>query len=168
IPAGVFPLENISPETFTSVQKIQFLPEVSTSAIFFNNVRVIVLAGIISIFSFGSLTLILTLINAGLVSFLIAQVVQLNHNPWIFMGAFILPHGIFEIPAIIIGMAFALRIGAALISPPRGFDIGQALLLTTANFLKILIFLVVPLLLVAGYIEANITPQIVLAIYGGG
>ncbi|MCB0175791.1 MAG: stage II sporulation protein M [Anaerolineae bacterium] len=168
IPAGVFPLENISPETFTSVQKIQFLPEVSTSAIFFNNVRVIVLAGIISIFSFGSLTLILTLINAGLVSFLIAQVVQLNHNPWIFMGAFILPHGIFEIPAIIIGMAFALRIGAALISPPRGFDIGQALLLTTANFLKVLIFLVVPLLLVAGYIEANITPQIVLAIYGGG
>lgn len=166
IPPDTFGLEAISTDTFDRVQSIQFLPTISTSAIFFNNLRVIVLAGIISIFSFGSLTLILTVINAGLVSFLIAQVVQLNYNPWTFVGAFILPHGIFEIPAILIGMAFALRIGAALISPPRGLDIGQALLLTTANFIKILIFVVVPLLLLAGYIEANITPQIVLAVYG--
>ena len=62
-------------------------------------------------------------------------------------------------------MTFALRIGAALISPPKGFDIGQALLLTSANFAKILIFLVIPLLLIAAFIEANVTPQIVLAVY---
>ncbi|MCB0191458.1 MAG: stage II sporulation protein M [Anaerolineae bacterium] len=166
IPSEAFSLDNVSADTFENVQHIQFLPEISTTAIFFNNLRVIVLAGIISVFSFGSLTLILTLINAGLVSFLIAQVVQLNYNPWTFVGAFILPHGIFEIPAIIIGMTFALRIGAALISPPQGLDIGQSLLLTTANFIKILIFLIIPLLLIAGYIEANITPQIVLAVYG--
>ena len=167
IPASAFSLEDVSPETFKSVQHIRFLPEISTTAIFFNNLRVIVLGGIVSVFSFGALTLLLTLVNAGLVSFLIAQVIQLNYNPWIFMGAFILPHGIFEIPAIIIGMTFALRIGASLISPPQGLDIGQSLLLTTANFIKVLIFLIVPLLLLAGYIEANITPQIVLAVYGG-
>jgi uncharacterized membrane protein SpoIIM required for sporulation len=79
--------------------------------------------------------------------------------------AFILPHGILEIPAILLGMAFALRMGAALVSPPPGLDIGQGLLLTLANFLKVLIFVVVPLLLLAAYIEANITPQIVVALY---
>jgi uncharacterized membrane protein SpoIIM required for sporulation len=62
-------------------------------------------------------------------------------------------------------MTFALRIGAALVSPPRGLDVGQGLILTSANFVKILIFVVVPLLLIAAYIEANITPQIVMAMY---
>ena len=92
---------------------------------------------------------------------------MLGYNPWIFLATFILPHGIFEIPAVLIGMTFALRIGAALISPPAGLDVGQGFLLTVANFFKILIFLIVPLLFVAAYIEANITPQIVLFVYAG-
>jgi len=165
IPAQAFPLENLSPEAFESVQRIKFLPVISTQSIFLNNVRVMVLAGILSLFSFGALSLFLTLINMGLVSFLVTEIVQMGHNPWLFVSAFILPHGILEIPAILIGMTFALRIGAALVSPPEGLDVGQGLLLTTANFVKIMIFLVVPLLAVAAFIEANITPQIVLAIY---
>jgi uncharacterized membrane protein SpoIIM required for sporulation len=125
------------------------------------------LAALVSIFSFGALALILTLINMGLVSFIIAQIVILGYNPWLFVAAFILPHGILEIPAILLGMTFALRIGAALVSPPQGLDIGQGLILTSANFIKYLIFVGVPLLIVAAFIEANITPQIVLAVYAG-
>ena len=83
------------------------------------------------------------------------------------MAAFILPHGIVEIPAVLLGMTFALRIGAAMVSPPSGLDVGQSVMLTSANFLKILIFLIIPLLLLAAFIEANITPQIVLAVYAG-
>jgi uncharacterized membrane protein SpoIIM required for sporulation len=165
LPTGVFSLEDISAETFENMQKVQFLPEISTVGIFLNNLRVIILSGLISVFSFGALTLLLTLVNMGLVSFLVAEVVLLGYNPWLFMAAFILPHGILEIPAILIGMAAALRIGAALISPPKGLDIGQAFLLTSANFIKLLIFLVVPVLLIAAFIEANLTPQLVLAIY---
>jgi uncharacterized membrane protein SpoIIM required for sporulation/ABC-type transport system involved in multi-copper enzyme maturation permease subunit len=168
VPPEVFPLPQISADTFENVQKVQFLPEISTSAIFLNNLRVLVLAGIISVFSFGSLTLFLTLINMGLVSFLVTEIIMLGYNPWLFIAAFILPHGILEIPAILVGMAFALRMGAALVSPPKGLDIGQGLLLTSANFIKILILVVVPLLLVAAFIEANITPRIVLAVYAGG
>lgn len=166
VPPGIFSLDHVSSETFVNVKRIQLLPEISTSSIFLNNLRVLVLAGLISIFSFGSLTLLLTLINIALVSFLISQVVLLGYDPWLFVGTFVLPHGILEVPAIIIGMAFALRMGASLISPPSGLDIGQSLLLTSANFIKILVFLVIPLLLAAAYIEANITPQIVLSVYG--
>ena len=75
-------------------------------------------------------------------------------------------HGIVELPAAIIGTAFALRIGAALVSPPKGLDVGQGFLLVLANFCKIFLFLVVPLLLSAAFIEANLTPHIVLALYG--
>jgi uncharacterized membrane protein SpoIIM required for sporulation len=166
-PQEAFPLERISAQAFENVRRVQFMPEISTPSIFLNNLRVIILSGIISVFSFGALTLFLTLLNMGLVSFLIAEIVLLGYNPWLFIAVFILPHGILELPAILIGMTFALRIGAVLISPPPGFDIGQALLLTSANFIKILLFLVIPLLLIAAFIEANITPQIVLAVYAG-
>jgi uncharacterized membrane protein SpoIIM required for sporulation/ABC-type transport system involved in multi-copper enzyme maturation permease subunit len=168
IPREAFPLQQITAETFNNVQRIQLLPEISTTSIFLNNLRVMVLAGLITIFSFGSLTLLLTLVNMGLVSLLITEIVMLGYNPWLFVATFILPHGVLEIPAILIGMTFALRMGAALVSPPKGLDVGQGLLLTSANFIKILLFLVGPLLLAAAYIEANITPQIVLAVYSGG
>ncbi len=167
VPEEVFPLEEITAETFENVQQTQLLPEISTSFIFRNNLRVVILGGMVTVISFGALTLLLTLINAGLVSFLIAQVVMLGYNPWLFLSTFILPHGILEIPAVLIGMTFALRIGAALVSPPDDLDVGQGFLLTVANFVKVLIFLVIPLLFVAAYIEANITPQIVLAVYAG-
>lgn len=165
LPASLFPLNDISTKTFAEVQKFRLLPEVSTSFIFWNNVRVVTLAAIVSVFSFGSLTLFLTLINVGLVSFIITAIVMLGYDPWLFTAAFIMPHGLLEIPAILIGMTFALRIGTGLISPPARLDIGQGLLLTLANFAKISIFLVIPMLLLAAYIEANITPQIVLMVY---
>lgn len=165
IPPEAFPLQDISAETFASVQKVQLLPQINTSYIFFNNLRVTILAGVVSVFSFGVLSLLLTLVNAGLVSFLIAQIVALGYNPWLFTTTFILPHGILEIPAVLLAMTFALRIGAALISPPHDLDVGQGLILTLANFVKVMLFLIIPLLLLAAFIEANITPQIVLAVY---
>jgi uncharacterized membrane protein SpoIIM required for sporulation len=54
-----------------------------------------------------------------------------------------------------------------MVSPPNGLDIGQGLLLTMANFIKVMVFLLIPLLLLAAFIEANLTPQIVLALYAG-
>jgi uncharacterized membrane protein SpoIIM required for sporulation len=103
----------------------------------------------------------------GLVGFSVAHIVGLGFNPWLFRATCILPHGIIELPSVLIGMTFALRIGAAMVSPPDGLDIGQGLLLTLANFIKIMLFLLIPLLLLAAYIEANLTPQIVLALYAG-
>jgi uncharacterized membrane protein SpoIIM required for sporulation/ABC-type transport system involved in multi-copper enzyme maturation permease subunit len=166
VPPETFPLHNITQDTFATIQKTQLLPAINTSFIFRNNLRVVILAAIITVFSFGSLTLLLTLVNAGLVSFLIAQIVQLGYDPWLFVATFILPHGILEIPAVLLGMTFTLRMGAALVSPPDGLDVGQGWLLSLANFIKILFFLIIPLFFVAAYIEANITPQIVLAVYG--
>jgi uncharacterized membrane protein SpoIIM required for sporulation len=166
IPREAFPLDNISANTFAQVQKVQLLPEISTSFIFMNNIRVMFLAAVMSIFSFGALPLILVLVNGTLVSYLISQIVMLGYNPWLFVATFILPHGILEIPAVIIGFTFALRIGVGFISPPEGLDVGQGLLLTTANFVKVM-FLVIPVLFIAAYIEANVTPQIVLAVYAG-
>ena len=168
LPAAALPLDKISVETFSNVQRVQLLTRIDTSFIFFNNLRVVVLGGLISVFTLFVVAVFWSFINMGLVSFILAQVVLLGHNPWLFTAAFLLPHGIFEIPALLLGMAFAVRIGAGLVSPPTGLDLGQGLLLTSANFIKVLIFLVIPLLLLAAFIEANITPLVVVAAYAGG
>jgi uncharacterized membrane protein SpoIIM required for sporulation/ABC-type transport system involved in multi-copper enzyme maturation permease subunit len=166
LPAQVLPLDKITADSFQNAQhQSRFLPGLSVIHIFLNNIRVIVAAGLLSIFSFGVLALLIGLINMTLVSFLVAQVVRLGHDPWLFIATFIVPHGILEVPALLLGVTFALRIGAAFISPPKGLDVGQGFLLSMADFTKIFLFLLLPMLLVAALIEATITPQIILAVY---
>jgi uncharacterized membrane protein SpoIIM required for sporulation len=167
LPAGIIQLDALPADAFEDLPDISFLPRFSTIGIFFNNIRAIALAAVLGAFSFGALALILLMIPLALVGFFTVEVSLLGYNPLVFVLAFLLPHGIIELPAAIIGTAFALRIGAALVSPPKGLDVGQGLLLVLADFFKIFIFLVIPLLLVAAFIEANLTPKIVLALYGG-
>jgi len=58
--------------------------------------------------------------------------------------------------------------GASVVSPPKGLTVGEGLLLTLADFLKVFLFLVLPSLLIAAVLEIWVTPQIVLAVYGAG
>jgi len=165
LPPNTIQLDALPTDAFEGLPNVDFLPKFSTTGIFFNNVRALALAALLGIFSFGALTLILLMIPLALVGFFAVGVGMLGYSPWVFLAAFILPHGIVELPAAILGTAFALRIGAALVSPPAGLDVGQGFLLVLADFCKVFCLLVVPLLLFAAFIEANVTPQIVLALY---
>jgi uncharacterized membrane protein SpoIIM required for sporulation len=101
------------------------------------------------------------------VGFFAGQMAWLGYNPLAFVAAFVLPHGLFEIPAAVIATAFALRIGASVTAPREGLTVGEGLVAAIADFVKVFLFLVVPLLLIAALVEANLTPQIVLWAYGG-
>lgn len=163
---GVF---QVSPEAF---QRQAFgtgyslLPQLNTTAIFINNVRSLAFAAVLGLFSFGSLALLLLLAPMGIVGFLAGEMVGLGYNPVTFFVAFIVPHGVFELPAAVLATAFALRMGASIISPPPGVTAGANLLHAFADLVKVFLFLVIPLLLIAAFVEANITPQIALWFYG--
>jgi uncharacterized membrane protein SpoIIM required for sporulation len=94
-------------------------------------------------------------------------VAWLGYNPLLFVAAFVLPHGILEIPAAVLATAFALRIGASVTAPREGLTVGEGMVQAAADFLKVFLFAVVPLLLLAAFVEANVTPQIVLWAFGG-
>ncbi len=143
-----------------------FLPSINTEGIFWNNVRSLALAALLGVFSFGSLALLLLLAPMGIVGFFAGEVASLGQNPLTFFAAFILPHGIFELPAAVLATAFALRLGASVIAPPPGVSVGENLLHALADLVKMFIFVVLPLLLVAAWVEANLTPQVVLWFYG--
>jgi uncharacterized membrane protein SpoIIM required for sporulation len=77
------------------------------------------------------------------------------------------PHGVLESPAALLATAAGLRMGAAVLAPPKGFSLGETLLLGLADFLKLMLLLVVPLLLVAAFVETYVMPWCALWALGG-
>lgn len=168
LPPGLIDLkiDRAAFEQQISMPGLGILPRIDTLAIFGNNVRSLALGAVLGMFSFGSLGLILLLTPMAIVGFFAGAVSSLGSNPLAFFAAFILPHGILEIPAAIIAAAFGLRWGASIIAPPPGSSAGDHFIHTLADLIKIFIFVVIPLLFLAAWVEATITPQVVLWFYG--
>jgi uncharacterized membrane protein SpoIIM required for sporulation len=167
LPQGMLSLENLSPQDFESLANVAFLPSLTTGSIFLHNVQALLLAALGAVISLGALAVLMLMVSIGLVGFFAGQVLWLGYSPLAFLGAFILPHGLFEIPAAIIATAFALRLGASITAPREGLTVGEGLIAAIADFAKVFLFLVLPLLLVAAFVEANLTPLIVLWAFGG-
>jgi uncharacterized membrane protein SpoIIM required for sporulation/ABC-type transport system involved in multi-copper enzyme maturation permease subunit len=168
-PANTLEPLRIDAETFQrqlATPGYDFLPRIDTMSIFLNNVRALTLAALLGLFSFGSLALILLLAPMAMVGFFTGEIGFLGSDPLTFLTAFILPHGLVELPAAVIATAFGLRLGASIISPPPGITAGENLLRALADLTKIFLFVILPLLLIAAWVEANVTPYVVLWFYG--
>ena len=167
LPQGVLSFENLSSQDFEALSSTSLLPSLTTGGILAHNLQVLLLAAVAAVISLGVLAILMLMVPIGIVAFLAGQMAWLGYSPLTFLAVFILPHGIFEIPAAVVATAFALRIGASITAPREGLTVGEGLLAAAADFAKVFLFLVVPLLLVAAFVEANITTQIVLWAYGG-
>jgi uncharacterized membrane protein SpoIIM required for sporulation/ABC-type transport system involved in multi-copper enzyme maturation permease subunit len=129
--------------------------------IFWQNARAMLLAMVLGFLSLGILGSIPLLITMGVVGYLM-QLLNVNGmSPWLYL-AFILPHGIFEIPAIVICTASVLRAGALMSTPELNKTVGEIWIESIADWCRIMVGIVLPLLLAAALIEAWITPRIAL------
>lgn len=143
---------------------LSFMPQLNTPAIFIHNARTLLISAALGVASFGTLALLLLMVPVGVVGFLGAELAHAGTNPLLFLAAFILPHGIFEMPAAALATALALRAGATIISG-NNRELG-GLVAALADWIKVFVFVVLPLLLIAAVIEANVTPRIVVLIFG--
>jgi len=124
------------------------------------NLRVLAIATVLAIFSFGTLALILVMAPFGILGFVLAQVTAAGLGPAPFFAA-IVPHGVVEIPAIVLAGAAALRLGSVITRPPEGLTVGDAWIRTLADTVKVGLGLVLPMILVAAMLEVTVTPRIV-------
>lgn len=124
------------------------------------NARVLLAATILAVFTFGVLALILVAIPFGILGFILAQVTASSLSPLPFFMA-VIPHGIAEIPAILIAGAAALRLGSVITHPPQNMTVGEAWLRALGDTVKIGVGVVLPLLIVAGILEVTLTPRVV-------
>jgi uncharacterized membrane protein SpoIIM required for sporulation len=167
LPEGMLNLEDLPADAFRAVPDISFLPGFSVSGILLNNVRSLAVGSVLGLVSLGTLAVMLLMAPLAIVGFLGGQVLLMGYNPLLFLLAFIVPHGLVEIPAAVIATGLALRLGASLTTSPPNRTVGDNFLQALADLVKTFVFLVVPLLLVAAVIEVTITPRIVLWVYGG-
>ncbi len=168
LPAGALNFSHLTTQSFDSTAANFLLPSFTWPAVWWNNTRAVLLYFVASLFSFGSLAIALLIIPIAPIAFIGALVSNSGFNPVVFLTAFILPHGIFELPAVIIGAAAAVRVGASLINRDRTLTLGEGWWSAIVDFFKLLIFVVIPLLLIAAIFEVLVTPRIVCAVYGCG
>lgn len=155
-------LANLMERARQSPDMLRLRESFSAPFLFLNNTRAmlsILLAGLVS---FGVLGIVLYLVNIGLIGGLFGAFELLGIPPWPLFLAGVLPHGIFELPALMIGSAAVMYIGAALVTPQTGKSMGEVIIDILADWAKISIGVVIPLLAVAAAIEAYVTPAILL------
>jgi stage II sporulation protein M len=165
-------LHSVTPERLEKIESgIHQMPDltnlegsISAPFLFMNNTRAVAAIFVVGLFSFGVLGILLYMLNIGLIGGLYALIELLGLNPMPMFINGVLPHGIFEIPALMIGSALALYMGAVLVTPQTGKSMGEIIIELLADWLKIFLGVVIPLLAVAAVIEAYITPGLLLSV----
>jgi uncharacterized membrane protein SpoIIM required for sporulation len=172
--ASIFQL-HLSAEQFDEIKttfgerlaQFGFVSPLGAGWVFFTNLRALALATVLGMFSLGVLGIVLLMAPLALTGYFAGQMASLGVSPLVFLAAFILPHGIFEIPAAILEGAAILRLGACILVPPSGKTLGEGWLMALADWVKISLALVVPLLLAAALMEALVTPRVIQWVFGG-
>jgi uncharacterized membrane protein SpoIIM required for sporulation/ABC-type transport system involved in multi-copper enzyme maturation permease subunit len=137
----------------------------SAPFIFTHNVRAVGLILLAGLVSFSVLGMLVYIINLSTVGVLLGVFQLLGYSPITLTISGLLPHGIFEIPALILASAAMLRIGVVLVTPQLGRSLGEVVLELLADWAKIAVGIVVPLLLIAAVIETYVTPVLLASAF---
>jgi stage II sporulation protein M len=129
-----------------------------------HNLQAIAVLMLLGFFSFGVLGMVSYIGNMGLIGGVLGLVKALGYSPAHVALTGILPHGIFELPALILSSAAVLHIGVALVTPAPHRTLGEVLIEALADWAKVNLGLVLPLLVVAAGVEAWITPVLLLSV----
>lgn len=143
----------------TNVQSHFFL------AIVWQNTRVLLGAALLSLFTFGVGTLVVTPVTMAVLGYLFSQMMLYSNQMTEFFAA-LLPHGVIELPIIILATAVCFRHGAIVTRPPNGLTVGNALSIALGDTLKLFLGIILPGLLIAALIEAFITFRVVALVIG--
>jgi stage II sporulation protein M len=146
-------------ENLVNLDRLQ--GELPAPLLFFYNARATVVFLLMGLISFGTLGLALFLFNFVLVGGVLGAAELVGFSPLLTFLVGILPHGLFELTAVILATAAMLRVGALLVSPNIDKSIGETLLTSLADWFRVFIGLVVPLLAVAAVIEIYLTPVLI-------
>jgi len=146
---------------------LQLLAGALPTFIFFNNVRVLLLQVLLGVFTFGVIGVFIFMLPWAIVGFAAAQFGLAGESASAFLLATIVPHALFEFPAILIAAAAALRWHATVISPPPNRTLSEGFIWASADYFRLFVGVVLPLLLVAAFVESYVTPAVMLRVFGG-
>jgi uncharacterized membrane protein SpoIIM required for sporulation len=129
------------------------------------NMRVLFLATFLGIFTFGVMGVITAIVPFGALGYLLGNQSVLSLGVGA-LAAALVPHSLIAFPIMLISVAAGVRLGMIVTRPPEGEGVWDAWLRALADVFKVNIALVLPLLIVAAFVEVYITPVIVKAVLG--
>lgn len=166
LPLQSFNANHLDQGIVRGMESLHLFTASDIATVWYHNLRAIVLATLLGFFSFGVLGLIVLMVPVMLVGYLLASISMIGFSPLLLFGALVLPHGIFEIPAILLSGAAILHMGATLATPSQGETVSESWLRSFADWAKIMIGVVLPLLLAAAFMEVIVTPRVATMFLG--
>jgi stage II sporulation protein M len=120
----------------------------------------------LSVITFGVLGVLVLVFPFTFLGFFAVPLNAVGISFWKYLVIFVLPHGIFEIPALLFIGAAVLKMSASLVTPRKGESISFGLLRSLADWAKIMVGVAAPLLLMAAVMEALVTPRLAILLLG--
>lgn len=151
-------LEKTTVELGSLILKDRPTDEITASYLFFNNLRAEILMLFFGMFSFGVGAVMAFILNFALIGGVLGATQVLGFSPLVIFAVGVLPHGIFELPSVLLVCAAVLYMGVRMVTPNRQESISEVFIHTLADWFKIAFGLAFPLLLLAALVEAYITP----------
>ena len=131
----------------------------SVFALLMNNWRAMLVSALYGFIPFLFLPL-LSLVTNGVLLGVMAALYQVNGQSMLLLAAGLLPHGVFELPAIVISISCGVRLCRNMCrlvtsNPDRVplVELGEALL-------RVLVLLVAPMTVAAAFVECYVTPAV--------
>jgi uncharacterized membrane protein SpoIIM required for sporulation/ABC-type transport system involved in multi-copper enzyme maturation permease subunit len=166
LPPDLLSFDNINQGFVEGLESVQFISPMGAGIVWLHNLRVLLIATLLGIFSFGVLGLLVVMLPVAFIAYMTANVMTAGLSPVTFLLALVLPHGILELPAIVLTGAAILNLGATLVTPSRGKTISEAFLTALARWAKVIFGLVIPLFLLAAFLEVYLTPRVAVWLLG--
>jgi uncharacterized membrane protein SpoIIM required for sporulation/ABC-type transport system involved in multi-copper enzyme maturation permease subunit len=136
------------------------MDEVTAPMLFLYNLRATMALAFMGIFSFGVLGITIYIINFAMDGIILGIANMAGIPFWPMFLAGVLPHGIFEIPALMLSSAAVMQIGLILVTPQTHKTVGEVFIEGIADWAKVALGAVVPLLAAAAAIETYVTPKL--------
>ena len=142
------------------IERLGGLDSITTGAILRNNLRIVLLSPILALVTLGLYPLLVVALPGALLGMLAVQIEEMVLLKLLVGLLLILPHGVFEIPAIVIGSALALRFALSFMRPVPSLTALENVAWAALNTGKGYVFLVIPLIVTAAWIEVHVTGHI--------
>jgi uncharacterized membrane protein SpoIIM required for sporulation len=167
IPSEAFQFDRLDETLGSEFAQLGFMSIRGWLWILFTNIRALGIATLFGIFSFGILGELLLMLPIAIIGYFAGNLGLAGHDAARYLIALVLPHGILEIPAAILMGGAILQLGMTIMSPPKGSTLGESWLTALAEWARISLGIVIPLLIGAAIIESFLTPRIAIMMLSG-
>jgi uncharacterized membrane protein SpoIIM required for sporulation len=167
IPSEAFQFDRLDETLGSDFAQMGLMSVKGWSWILFTNIRALGIATVFGIFSFGIFGELLLMLPIAIIGYFAGNLGLAGYSVTYYLTALVLPHAILEFPAAILIGAVILQLGMTIMSPVKENTLGESWMTAMAEWARVSVGLVLPLLIGAAILESFVTPRIAILMLPG-